>query len=193
MEEQFDVDWEKNSREITPDDLKLAAGAGEDEEKAKPYYDTPIENIGKVLSIDVKRLEGAIDRICSTVGFSEFKDSQMLEIKLAVQKLASMAYKDNKAFDKIMDRFIKILGAETSDNAAPEKETKVAAQHVKSVRQSLGSYIVLNNIAMNDPRADMDDLADKFATMFKSMADKTGQVDDTRDVVAAFAGKYGVE
>jgi len=192
MEAQFDVDWEKNSREITPDDLKLAKGS-EDEEKAKAYYDTPIEHIGEVLSIDVKRLQGALDRICSTVGYSDFKDSQMLEIKLAVQKLASMANKDNKNFDTIMDRFIKILGAETADNAAPEKETKVAAQHVKSVRQSLGNYIVLNNIAMNEPKADIDDLTGKFVAMFKSMADAGGQVDDTRDVVAAFAEKYGVE
>ncbi len=193
METQFDYDWEKNSREIKPDDMKMATkAAGEDEEKAKPYYDVPIEQIGKALSIDVKKLNAAIEKIYDTVGFEKFKDNQALEIKLVVQKLASMAYKDNKAFDTIMNKFVKLLTQQVSNMKEPEKENKKAALQVKNIRETLAEYIVINNIVANDPKADRDDLVNKMITISKAMADPSGVVDNTRLIISAFADKYGI-
>lgn len=193
VSKQFDYDWEKNSREITPDDLKLADK--EKDEDAKPYYDTPIENIAKVMELPLKKLEGAIDKIYETVGFSEFNTNNAVEIKLVVQKLASFAYKDEAAFDKTMDRFIKILASEVKDTANPEKANAVQKKLTNDVREALGDYIVINNIAMNKPEMDRDDLTDKFLEIFDGMngKDANGASDETFEARSVFANTYGID
>jgi len=196
FETQFDVDWENNSRAVTPDDLKLAAkaeGDDKEEEAVKPYYDVPFSEVSKHLGIEEPRLEGALNKFYDILGYSDFNDKKSLEIRLAVQKLASYAYKDNREFDKTVDRFCKILSVETADMANPEKETTMVNKLINDAREALGSYIVLNNIVINDPKADIDDLTDKFVDMFKEMSKPGGQVNNTMDVRSRFANLYGVE
>lgn len=196
FESQFDVDWESNSRDITPEDLKLASQAeGDDKEEAevKAYYDVPFSEVSKHLGIEEKRLHGALSKIYDILGYSDFNDKKSLEIRLAVQKLASYAYKDNKEFDKTIDRFCKILTVETADMANPEKETTMVNKLINDAREALGSYIVLNNIVINDPKANIDDLTDKFVAMFKEMSNPGGDVNITMDVRSKFADMYGIE
>ncbi|MEQ8226406.1 MAG: phospholipase D-like domain-containing protein, partial [Candidatus Eremiobacterota bacterium] len=200
FEKQFDVDWERNSRDITPEDLKLASEAEGDEKAeessdkaAKPYYDVPFSEVSKHLGIEEKRLDGALSKIYDILGYSDFNDKKSLEIRLAVQKLAAYAYKDNKEFDKTVDRFCKILTVETADMANPEKETTMVNKLINDTREALGSYIVLNNIVINDPKADIGDLTDKFVAMFKEMSKPGGEVNNTMDVRSKFADKYGIE
>jgi HKD family nuclease len=196
FENQFDIDWQQNSRDVTPDDLKLASqaeGDDKEEEEVKAYYDVPFSEVSKHLGIEEKRLHGALSKIYYILGYSDFNDKKSLEIRLAVQKLASYAYKDNKEFDKTVDRFCRILSVETADMANPEKETTMINKLINDAREALGSYIVLNNIVINDPKANIDDLTDKFVSMFKEMSKPGGQVNNTMDVRSNFANLYGVE
>lgn len=193
VDTQFDYDWEHNCREITPEDMKLAAKADEKDESARPYYDTPLENIAKVFGLDLKKMQNAMDRIYDTLGYSDFKPNQELEIRLAVQKLGSMCYQDNKEFDKTVNRYIKLLEAEVKDLETPQdKESKKANKLVKDAREALGNYIVINNIAMNDPKADRETLTDEFVKLFAEMDDPNGKVDTTMDVRSKFAERFGI-
>jgi len=191
---QMEEDWKNNSREITPEDLKLAT---EDAPKEVPFYDTSIEHISQVLGVGQAKLEKAIDDIKEATGAKGIglSDFQELEIKLVVQKLASYGPKDEAAFDRAMDRYMKILKAESDDTFVPEKEGEMKTKATNDAREALGSYIILHNIAINSPNQDeeklMDKLTDDFTKMFDKM-DDSKMLQDTMDIRSAFVQKYGI-
>ena len=195
VDKQFHYDWENTSREITQDDLKLALT---DAPKPTPFYDTPLDHIAKTLGIGEAKLQKAIDDIKEVTGGDKLAltDYQAMEIKLAVQKIASYAPNNEKSFDKAMKRFMKLVTVEEHDNFVPEKEGKQKEKAVKDAREALGDYIVLHNIAINTPGEDEDKLMDKmtddFVKLFKEM-DKAKHIDDTMEVRSAFVEKYGIE
>lgn len=192
IDAQFKHDWEHNSREITPDDMKLAEA---DEPKAPPFYDTPMEHIAKTLGIGEAKLQKSIDDIKDATGNADLTDFQALEVKLIAQKLASYSPNDEGAFDRAMDRFMKMLTVEVDDTFVSEKPGEIKEKACNDARETLGNYIMLHNIAINNPDKDqeklMDELTDNFVNLFKEMND--GKVlDDTMEVRSAFVTKYGV-
>lgn len=189
LDRQFDYDWEHNTRDITTADLSLA----ESKEKAKPYYDTPISNIAAVMGIPESTLQKAQRQIYDRLGRDSYKTGNELEIKLIIQKLASMSYKDEAEFQKSLKRYLDLLTVEVADRADKGKtESKKESSLVRDAREALGDYIIMHNIAVNEKDASMDSLTGAFIKTFESMGDVKGLVDDTEEVRSIFADRCGI-
>jgi len=189
LDRQFDYDWEHNTREITGADLSLA----ESSEKTKPYYDTPMPNIAAVMGLPEAALRKARREIYDRLGRDSYKTGNELEIKLIIQKLASMSYRDEAEFQKSLRRYLDLLTVEVADCSNKGKtDSKKESSLVRDAREALGDYIVVHNVAVNTDAGSMDSLTRAFIKTFESTGDSRGLTEDTEEARSLFADRHGI-